>query len=188
MRVCNTLNGRGSDHSTPQNLPPNIRLDNRSLVISNYTLQVILRVTQSPRACLQFVLHLLCLIASPPCNPSSSIPLLLCPETCHAYDKLISSGLCDSFVASVTRYLDESMLPEFKALTVYFNAFNCSDPSTYFQNYTANECNISQSSCTNLFNEQTQGMYYTYANMHSTHLLLTHLFLDLIIKSDSLYR
>ena len=126
---------------------------------SNFTLTYILEKTQSPKACSEFVLHLLCQVVAPPCNPQTSTPLLLCPETCLAHKKLISSGLCDDFLANVNDELEINTLPEFVALAEYFAEFNCSDPATYFQNSTTMaECNSSFPTCTNLFSPNTQGI------------------------------
>ena len=186
--VCNSLLGRASDHVTPQNHPFMIIFDNRTLEYNHFVLQLIQERTESPIACYEYVMYLLCLIAAPPCNPDTSTALLLCSETCSAYDKLISSGLCDSFIAGLLEHLS-GFTEVSKAILPYFNAFNCSDPSTYFQKYyTDADCENFTSSCTNIFNPQTQGRFknYVYTNVSfsvSLELIREELHLRLVTES-----
>ena len=157
--LCTSLGGRTSNYITPPNLPPDIQLSIASVAYSDPTLRLLLEQTESPEACYEFAIHQLCLVVAPPCNPNTSAPLLLCPETCLAYDRLIWSGLCDSYVDEIIQTLEKSLLNSFMALANRFRVFNCSDPSTYFQNRTAEV--YENSSCTNLFSPNTQGSYTT---------------------------
>ena len=47
---------------------------------------------------------------------------------------------------------------KFKGLAKYYAAFNCSDPASYFQNVSTEECGNS-TSCTNLFSPEIQGIH-----------------------------
>ena len=156
--VCSTLGGRASDYISPSNLPYDVTLDQTHLAFGKISLEFILNFTQSPSACFEGALHQMCLVVEPPCDPDTYAPLLLCPETCHAYNKLFSSGVCDSFSAEITRQLESGRtLPEFMAIKNYSTLFNCSDPLTYFQNGSVEVCdNSSIISCTNLFSPATQ--------------------------------
>ncbi|CAI8029750.1 Hepatocyte growth factor receptor [Geodia barretti] len=151
--LCSSLGGRTSDYITPPNLPPEIQLNIASVGYSDLTLRLLLEQTESPEACYEFAIHQLCLVVAPPCNPNTFAPLLLCPETCLAYDRLISSRLCDSYVDEIIQTLEKSSLDSLRALANRFRVFNCSDPATYFQNRTAE---FENSSCTNLFSPNTQ--------------------------------
>ena len=124
-------------------------------------LEFILERTQSPLACYEFAIHLVCLVAAPPCNANTSTPLLLCPETCRAYDQLISSYVCSSFVNGIIEHVSGGSV-ESSAIIPHFEDFNCSDPVTYFQNKSAEaEVDNSPSSCTNLFSPESQGIIAT---------------------------
>ena len=146
--ICSNLLGRNSDHVAPTNIHFETPFDNRSLDYSSFTLKLILEQTQSPPACYEYVIHLLCLLVAPPCNSNTSTPMPLCLETCRAYDRLISTGLCDNFISGIAEHFEGSSF-EFREILPYFNAFNCSKPST---------CGSSLSPCTNLFSFETQGI------------------------------
>ena len=156
--VCSGLGGRESNYIKSPNLPSDVQDVVFNIELGDIILQLLLNQTESPSACYEFVIHQLCLIAEPPCNPNTSAPLLLCPETCDAYDKLISSGVCSYYANKIISVLEESPVDSLMALTDRFRVFNCSDPATYFQNSTAEICK--NSSCTNLFSPDTQGKWY----------------------------
>ena len=170
--LCSSLGGRTSDYITPPNLPPEIQLNIASVGYSDLTLRLLLEQTESPEACYEFAIHQLCLVVAPPCNPNTFAPLLLCPETCLAYDRLISSRLCDSYGDEIIQTLEKSSLDSLRALANRFRVFNCSDPATYFQNRTAE---FENSSCTNLFSPNTQGaeLYYKLPNLHVAIYIMT---------------
>ena len=108
--------------------------------------------------CYEMAIHIMCLLEAPPCNPNTSALLPLCPETCQAYDQLILSGLCAGFLFDVIEYLEGNsrVSTSLRAILPYVFSFNCSDPSTYFQNNTANN---SLSPCTSFFSPETQGIF-----------------------------
>ena len=101
--------------------------------------------------CYKFAVHLLCLVAAPPCNPNTSALLPLCPETCQAYDKLISSGLCDRFLSDLFERSSEESTRVM--LSYILRSFNCSYPDN-----TADIFGNSLSLCTSLFSSETEGM------------------------------
>ena len=152
---CRGVLGRGSEYESPPQLPPEAAvIINMNLGSGFFILNVLAQETQSPPACLELVLHMFCLVAKPPCNETTNLPMLLCPQTCHAYEKLISTGFCDNLVARIIKALE--MTPH--ALLIEFVAtFNCSDPASYFQNEATAECG-NASSCTNLFSPEVEGI------------------------------
>ena len=151
--LCSTLLGRASGHVAPPSFPVDLRVWG----LNDLVLQLILEQTNSPRTCYEFAIHLLCLIAAPPCNPNTSSLILLCPETCLALKMLISSGVCNSFLSGTIQHFEQ--MDETSENIPYFVTFNCSDPATYFLNSTAGICDDSTSSCTNLFSPASQGMF-----------------------------
>ena len=78
--------------------------------------------------------------------------MLLCPETCHVHSKLIASHICDEYFENVREVLLNSQYPQYQGIVVYFDGFNCTDPTTYFQD---EEC--ANRLCTNLFSPDVQG-------------------------------
>ena len=148
--------GRGSEYVSPPQIPPEAAvITDTNLEYGFFILQnVLAKESQSPPACLELFLHMLCLVAKPPCNGTTNLPLLLCPQTCNVYEKLIFSGLCDDLVARIIRTLEAT---EYTWYNGYLTAFNCSDPAPYFQNAPLEVCENS-SSCTNLFNPETEGI------------------------------
>ena len=157
--ACSTLNvkGRASDYISQSNLPHNVKLDRTTLAFSESSLKFILNTTRSPSACYELAVHQMCLVAEPPCDPDTYAPMLLCPETCRAFDELISSGVCDSYSAEIVRLLDStSTLSEYRPFENHLRLFNCSNPLTYFQNSRVEICDNSPDSCTNLFSPATQ--------------------------------
>ena len=161
--MCSDLLGRESGYIGPQHLPQDSQLSEDSLRIGHVALNFIVQQTQAPEVCYEYSIHLLCLVGEPPCNNSTQTSLLLCPATCHAYDKLIKSGFCDGFIAVVRDTLQSSAnvdYPEFIRFAEYFNNFNCSNTTTYFQSERDEECRNLTSSCTNLFSPENQGCLF----------------------------
>ena len=151
LSVCSSLKGRNSDYITPHNIPLNVTIDNRSLDFTNVLLQNLLHHTNTLQICYELYIYLLCLVALPPCNNSTSAPLLLCPETCRAYENLLSIGACDSYSSAIVEVHNASI--ESRKLIPYIKAFNCYNPASYFHNGVIE----SQDSCTNLFGPESQG-------------------------------
>ena len=89
--------------------------------------------TNSLRACVEMFQFIICLLAFPPCDMSTHSPMLLCEETCFAYDKLISHGVCTEMISAVeeSAMITKESEPEFLELLYLFEAFNCSNPATY---------------------------------------------------------
>ena len=156
--MCSNLMGRNSDHVAVTNHPLKNVLDIRVQGQNDLLLQLIQLQTQSPEACYDFAVHIVCLVAAPPCNPNTSAPLLLCPETCLALDRLISRGLCEEFSSGLIQHLELSDMESTRAVAPFFLAFNCSDPSTYIQNSTLDMCSNPLSPCTNLLSPDIQGI------------------------------
>ena len=156
--ICSNLLGRASDHAAPPNHPFDDVFDLRVTGQNDLLLRLIAEQTQSSMICYEMFIHLLCLIAAPPCNPNTSVLLPLCPETCQAHDKLISSGLCEGFIFDIIEYLEGSSVESVRAILPFIISFNCSDPSTYFQNKVGNVGN-SLSPCTNIFSSETLGTF-----------------------------
>ena len=154
---CRNLLGRGSGYASPLQLPPEAMITDSTLKTGFYVLNYLTQQTQSHPACLELILHMLCLVAKPPCNETTNLPMLLCPQTCLTYEKLISTGGCDNMVAAVIDTLLIGISSEYIWLKDYLIAFNCSDPASYFQNVSTEECGNS-SSCTNLFSPETEGI------------------------------
>ena len=113
---------------------------------------ILAQESQSPPACLELILHIICLIARPPCNETTDLLLPLCPQTCNAYEKLLFTGLCDDFLASIINLLEPNSW-----YSRYLIVINCSDPAPLIQNAPSEGCE-SSSSCTNLFNPETEGI------------------------------
>ena len=109
LSVCSSLKGRNSDYITPHNIPLNVTIDNRSLDFTNVLLQNLLHHTNTLQICYELYKYLLCLVALPPCNNSTSAPLLLCPETCRAYENLLSIGACDSYSIAIVEVQNASI-------------------------------------------------------------------------------
>ena len=163
---CRRVLGRGSEYESPPQLPQEaaVILD-MNLGSGFFTVNVLAQETQSPSACVELVLHMLCLLAKPPCNESTNLPMLLCPQTCLAYEKLISTGFCNNLVARIIKALE--MTP-FIWLREYLATFNCSDPASYFQNEPTADCGNS-SSCTNLFSPEVEGIYNHVYMLHNNY-------------------
>lgn len=157
--ICSNLLGRASDHVAPPNHPFDDVFDLRVNGQNDLLLRLITEQTQSSMICYEMAIHLVCLIAAPPCNPNTSVLLPLCPETCQAYNKLISSGLCEGFIIDFIEYLEGSSVESTREISPYVMSFNCSDPSTYFQNNTAIIFGNSLSPCTSIFSPETQSMF-----------------------------
>ena len=153
---CRGVLGRGSEYESPSQLPQEAAvIIDTDLDSGFFILKLLAQETKSPPACLELILHMLCLVARPPCNETTNLPMLLCPQTCLAYEKLISTGFCDDLVARIIRTLE--MTP-FIWLIEYLATFNCPDPASYFQNEPTVECGNS-SSCTNLFSPEVEGIH-----------------------------
>ena len=158
--ICSNLLGRASDHAAPPNHPfDDDVFDLRVNGQNDLLLRLIAERTQSSMICYEMAINLVCLVEAPPCNPNTSVLLPLCPETCQAYDQLISSGLCAGFMSDSIEYLEGNSRESTRAILPYLISFNCSDPSTYFQNNTANVFGNSLSPCTSLFSPETQGIF-----------------------------
>ena len=100
--------GRGSEYVSPQRIPSDAALTDMNLQLAYFGVNYLPQEIQTPPACVELTLHILCLVAVPPCNETTALPLLLCPETCHTYEKLISTGLCDDFMASIMNLLERA--------------------------------------------------------------------------------
>ena len=121
-------------------------------------------------------------MVEPPCDPDTKAPMLLCPETCRAFDKLISSSVCDSYFAEIIRTLENST-----TLANHFRLFNCSDPATYFQNSRAEVCDSSSVSCTNLFSPATQSKCFYMIHIYVYYYTIFFP-VESIFSKDSLFR
>ena len=156
--MCSNLPGRKSNFVGPQNLPNESRLNNQSLQLGQFALDFVQLETATERICYEYHLHLLCLVGKPPCDNSTQTPLLLCPETCQAYNNLILSGLCDHFINRIRESLNrvDENFPEFSRFMEYLDDFNCFDPATYFQSE-GEDCENTTTSCTNIFSPKNQG-------------------------------
>ena len=160
LSICSNLLGRSSDHAAPPNHPfDDDVFDLRVNGQNDLLLRLIAERTQSSMICYEMFIHLLCLIAAPPCNPNTSVLLPLCPDTCQAYDQLILSGYCEGFVSDLIEYFEGSSVEATRALSPLVISFNCSDPSTYFQDNTAVIFGNSLSPCTSIFSPETQSMF-----------------------------
>ena len=138
-------------------------LNDEHLQVGIVTLSILAeqKPTLSP-ACVEFTSHLLCLGVSPPCDQTTNTSMLLCPETCRVHAKLITSHICDEYFENVREVLLNSQFSQYQGIVVYFDGFNCTDPTTYMY-FQDEEC--TNSSCTNLFSPDVQGTiryYYVY--------------------------
>ena len=156
--VCRGVLGRASEYTSPQRLPPDVMLTDMMLERGYFVVSFLPQETVTP-ACVELALHALCLMGMPPCDEITGLPLLLCPQTCQASKKLISTGVCDAFVAMVVNLME---MTEYVGFKKYFIAFNCSNPASYFQNVSIGECGNS-SSCTNLFSPAVEGIIILYS-------------------------
>ena len=155
---CRELSGRGTTHSSSQLLSFEIPVTENSIENGFLALDILGSQTNAPQACVQSFQYIICLLASPPCDMSTYLPMLLCEETCLAYDRLISHDVCNEMINGVRDTIQEhhERNPEFLDLLHYYEAFNCSNPATYGYNSTSfTEC--SNISCTNIFSPEVQG-------------------------------
>ena len=142
LSVCSSLKGRNSDYITPHNIPLNVSIDNRSLDFTNVLLQNLLHHTNTLQICYELYIHLLCLVALPPCNNSTSAPLLLCPETCRAYENLLSIGACDSYSIAIVEVAKTS-IPYIKATILQVTSTMVSlSPRTHAQTYLGQKAKV----------------------------------------------
>ena len=152
--TCQALVGRGSTHYYPQFLPG---LDG---VFEGFSVNVAIVVLRQfrpppPEECIEFARHLMCLVAAPPCEADTGLPLVLCNETCEAYGRLLSVGYCQSLDEHIRSAQRTSLLSDFGVLADKYFEFNCSNVSTYI--FDSNKTEFATSSCSQLFSPQTTG-------------------------------
>ena len=151
--VCHSVLGRGSEYASPPLIPPEVAvITDTDLDHGFLVLMILAQETQSPPACPELFLHIFCLIARPPCNETTDLLLPLCPQTCNAFEKLFFTGICDNFLASIISLLESNSW-----YNRYLTVNNCSDLAPSIYNAPLEGCE-SSSSCTNLFNPETEGI------------------------------
>ena len=94
--------------------------------------------------CIDFTVHLTCLTRYP-CNSETSLPLLLCENSCRLFDQVKAAGLCqdleDTLIGLSMRSSELSMAIGF------LTDFNCRESD--FPEYDPNIC-------TNLFSPEAE--------------------------------
>lgn len=142
------LKGRGNLYAFPRLLKTNAFIGDSLIGIVRSTAED----RDLRQLCIDIIVYFLCLVAAPPCNQDTSLPVLICNESCAIFKQALEENSC----AEVDDYLIElrSTLSIFAAdvlIRAYF-MFDCEDPSTYFfMNFTSYDSDI----CTELFSPET---------------------------------
>ncbi len=108
-----------------------------------------------PEQCLDILLHLLCIVITPPCGSDTGLPVLICEGNCKLYNQIREAGICDAienFLAQVTMLSDSQDL---STLSRAFTEFDCSNPATYFFTTITDQ---DSTLCIKIFSPDTEGM------------------------------
>lgn len=109
-----------------------------------------------PQVCLDILHYIFCIIAAPPCNPGSGLPIIICKENCKLSQQIQKSDLCVDITTQLRALATVTTNNDFIVISnAYFN-FDCKVPETYFfKNITSSDPDI----CTNLFPPETSGRH-----------------------------
>lgn len=131
--------------------------------VSGETVEIAFDVIRSispppPPLCYDFIQHLLCYIAAPPCDPVSDLLLPICNDSCRAYNLLVSNNECLEFNNNLLRFIQSATLFNFDVQVVYefYENFDCANTSTYYF-MDNNGAEFAQEVCTSVFTPILKG-------------------------------
>ena len=159
FQTCSSLEGRMSMYQYEQFIPA-LESKGRSLTGNSLEITFTLINTFSPPPpdlCTDFLKHVLCYLAAPPCDPVSDLQLPICNDSCRAYNLLLSSNLCLTFNNSVEVFIQSTSVIEILDIYDIYSAFNCDNSSTYFFRDGEGDEFASNGECTSLFTPSLQG-------------------------------
>lgn len=154
-RLCRDLPGRNSKNGYPQFLPE------INGTFEGYAIDFAFSVIEAfdplpPRECIMAAQHILCVAATPPCDPKTGLLMSVCRDSCLAYDYLLSTNSCMAITEHARTLKQETQYRDLSILLDKYLNVNCSDPSTVY--FTLNDSSeIHPEKCTDLFDTQTLG-------------------------------
>ena len=150
------MQARGSSYSLPQS--PSVNAD-----IGDFVIRLGFGIVESmrgtlPDSCLDFIEHYLCILGTPPCDPESGDPLLVCDTDCEAYTTLRGQDTCDSTLEFIHEFAENTRNEDFFHVIGLFEKFDCNNVSTY---YFYEACSYSDT-CTGLLSDESKGQNLFY--------------------------
>ena len=104
--------------------------------------------SNAPQECIDVLVYIMCLIAAPPCNQDTCLPVTVCNDSCAAFKRLQAEKLCDAENERLRQLRSSTPLSDVRLLVDTYFRFDCEDPSSYFfMNFT----NFDSDGCTDLF-------------------------------------
>ena len=106
-----------------------------------------------PSECVELVQYVGCLMAEPPCDVQSQLPLQVCSRDCDVFQSLLHpASPCNSFLKEMSAVVaDEGLSKLFEGV---LGGFNCFEPSSYLF---PNGIDFESKTCTGLLDPDTQG-------------------------------
>ena len=159
--LCGALDGRGSTHFFPQYLP---KINND---IEGFNINIGFVVFDSfepppPCECIEAARHIACIVAATPCHPQTGQPLLICNESCEAYNKLLDVEFCRGLNDNIHAIKSASTYPDLIALVDIYFEFVCDNASTYL--FDPSITDYSSESCTQIYEADTLGKLLVHNN------------------------
>lgn len=151
--MCNELKGRGTPNGFPMVQRPGLtaNLSNNEFIGIKFFGE-----TGTPPLsdeCLDYLMHCFCLQASPPCNPATGLPMLICESNCKMLQRISEEKICSNLDQRLMELYELTQHNNFKILAdVYFSS-NCSDPANY---YLMNVTHPDPELCTNMFSPEME--------------------------------
>ncbi len=151
-------------HASPQLLDTRFPFDNNAVE----KLKVLSMIGELPISakCLDVLVHILCIIITPPCGPDTGLPVLICEESCRLYEQIKEAGICDAVDERSEQLAMFSNIEDFLTLVTAFKQFDCSNPATYFF---INVTNPDPNLCTSLISPEFEGEFNRYNRDTSLH-------------------
>ena len=98
----------------------------------------------------------MCLVAVPPCDPETGLPMPVCNESCMAYEKLLGVDYCQDMDNNIRRIQQTSTFPDLRVIVDKYFKIDCYNSSTYIFEPTVTV--FSAQSCTDLFTSNNLGI------------------------------
>ena len=152
--ACKAITNRRSTHYY-EHILPDIHND-----IEGHAVDIGLAILQQfnpppPQECTDFIAHFLCLVAVPPCDPETGLPMPVCNESCVAYERLLGVDYCRDLDDYIHGVQQSSTFPDLRAVVDRYFEIDCYNTSTYIFEPTVTT--FSSQSCTHLFTPNNIG-------------------------------
>ena len=110
-----------------------------------------------PKECTDFITHFFCLVAVPPCDPETGLPMRICNESCMALDRLLGVDYCRDLDNYIRGIQQTSTFPDLRIIVDRYFEIDCFNTSTYI--FEPSVTAFSNQSCTHLFTPYNLGSY-----------------------------